>query len=222
MLTINKAQMIDIMAEKADLTKSQAKSTLDSFTEGVSENLKQGFRSIILGLGVFSGYTREAKRVRHPTTGKYIDLPKATLVRFKNDMFFEECINKDKERFERNIQKRSKGKTRCTVTYNINRFPGTAIEAKKEMIESMAEHANISKDSAGRALDAFIETVTETLGNGGKVVLLEFGTFFASFKPESEIWNPVTHELETVSALGIPKFKPSRILKEEVNKLTKT
>lgn len=220
--TINNAQMIDIMAEKADLTKSEAKSTLDSFTGGVTETLKQGDQTKIFGLGAFATDRREARRARNPNTGKYIDIPAHTLVKFKVDKAFEEYVNKDEEKHKMNIVKKSKGRARCLVNYPAKTVLSPTIENKKEMIEAMAENANISKDSACRALDTFIETLAETLKNGGRVLLPDFGTFLTSFRRESETRDPTTGEKIIIPAHRKPKFKPSKILNELVNKYNNT
>ena len=48
---------------------------------------------------------------------------------------------------------------------------------KAELIEKIAEGADISKASAGRALDSFLTSVTEELSGGGEVALVGFGTY---------------------------------------------
>ncbi|MEF1290635.1 HU family DNA-binding protein, partial [Vibrio sp. M260118] len=48
---------------------------------------------------------------------------------------------------------------------------------KTQLVEKIAENADLSKASAGRALDAFIEAVGDTLQSGDQVALVGFGTF---------------------------------------------
>ncbi len=80
---MNKAQLIDAMAEKAGLTKADAKKALDAFIEATSEALKNEDRVALIGFGSFSVSTREARTGRNPQTGKPIDIPAKKVVKFK-------------------------------------------------------------------------------------------------------------------------------------------
>jgi len=64
---MNKAQLIDAMAEKAGLTKADAKKSLDAFVEATSDALKNGDRVALIGFGSFSVASRSARTGRNPT-----------------------------------------------------------------------------------------------------------------------------------------------------------
>lgn len=89
---------------------------------------------------------------------------------------------------------------------------------KSELIDAIAEGADISKASAGRALDSLLETVTSELKKGHPVSLVGFGTF--SVKPRSARTgrNPQTGEEIQIAASNVPSFKPGKALKDAVNR----
>ena len=80
---MKKAQLIEAMANKAGLTKADAKKALDAFIETTSEALKGEDRVALIGFGSFSVSTREARTGRNPQTGKPIDIPAKKVIKFK-------------------------------------------------------------------------------------------------------------------------------------------
>jgi DNA-binding protein HU-beta len=80
---MNKAQLIDAMAEKAGLTKADAKKALDSFISATSESLKEGDRVALVGFGSFSVSERAARKGRNPQKpNQVIDIPAKNVVKF--------------------------------------------------------------------------------------------------------------------------------------------
>ncbi len=80
---MNKAQLIDAMAENSGLTKADAKKALDAFTEATTGALKGGDRVALVGFGTFSVAERGARTGRNPQTGKEIKIPAKKVVKFK-------------------------------------------------------------------------------------------------------------------------------------------
>ncbi len=80
---MNKAQLIDAIAEKANLTKADAKKALDAFVEATSDALKNGDRVALIGFGSFSVASRSARTGRNPQTGKMIEIAEKKVVKFK-------------------------------------------------------------------------------------------------------------------------------------------
>ena len=80
---MNKAQLIDAIAEKADLTKADAKKALDAFVEATTEALKDGDRVALIGFGSFAVSTRSARTGRNPQSGAPISIPEKKVVKFK-------------------------------------------------------------------------------------------------------------------------------------------
>jgi DNA-binding protein HU-beta len=80
---MNKAQLIDAMAENAGLTKADAKKALDGFINATSDALSKGDRVALVGFGSFSISERKARTGRNPQTGKEISIPAKNVVKFK-------------------------------------------------------------------------------------------------------------------------------------------
>lgn len=80
---MNKAELIDSMAEGAGLSKADAKKALDSFISATSNSLKGGGRVSLVGFGSFSVSNRSARTGRNPQTGKEIQIAAKNVVKFK-------------------------------------------------------------------------------------------------------------------------------------------
>jgi DNA-binding protein HU-beta len=80
---MNKAQLIDAIADKAGLTKVDAKKALDAFTETVTKALKKSDRVALVGFGTFSISQRSARTGRNPRTGEPIKIKAKKVAKFK-------------------------------------------------------------------------------------------------------------------------------------------
>ena len=88
---------------------------------------------------------------------------------------------------------------------------------KNELTECMAEKAGMSKADAARALDAFIDCVTNALKGGDSVSLIGFGTFDVRDRAARTGRNPRTGEEIKIAAAKNPAFKAGKALKDAVN-----
>ena len=88
---------------------------------------------------------------------------------------------------------------------------------KSDLIDAIAESAELTKADAGRALDGFIGAVTKALGNGEAVALVGFGTYSVKERAERKGRNPQTGAEITIKAAKIPSFKAGKSLKDAVN-----
>ncbi|WP_313739350.1 HU family DNA-binding protein [Pseudomonas sp.] len=88
---------------------------------------------------------------------------------------------------------------------------------KSELIDAIAASADISKATAGKALDAVIESVTGALKQGDDVVLVGFGTFGVKERAERIGRNPQTGAEIKIAAAKVPGFKAGKGLKDAVN-----
>ncbi|QUG92776.1 DNA-binding protein HU (plasmid) [Pseudomonas putida] len=88
---------------------------------------------------------------------------------------------------------------------------------KQELINQIAESADITKAVAGKALDAVIESVTSALKAGDTVTLVGFGSFLVKERAAREGRNPQTGNPVQIAAAKIPGFKPGKALKDAVN-----
>ena len=88
---------------------------------------------------------------------------------------------------------------------------------KTDLIDAIATAADLPKASAGRALDAVIESITTALKNNDQVTLVGFGTFAVKARAASTGRNPKTGESIEIKASNQPGFKPGKALKDAMN-----
>jgi DNA-binding protein HU-beta len=88
---------------------------------------------------------------------------------------------------------------------------------KSELIEAIAASADIPKAAASRALDAMVDTVSESLKKGDSVSLVGFGTFTVKERAARTGRNPQTGQPIEISAAKVPSFKAGKALKDSVN-----
>lgn len=88
---------------------------------------------------------------------------------------------------------------------------------KSELIAKIAEGADITKASAGRALDSLIDSVTTELASGGDVALVGFGTYKVNDRAARTGRNPQTGAEIQISSAKVPAFKAGKALKDAVN-----
>jgi DNA-binding protein HU-beta len=88
---------------------------------------------------------------------------------------------------------------------------------KQELIDNMAESADISKASAARALEAMVDSVTGALKSGDSLTLVGFGTFSVRKREARAGRNPKTGEAIQIKAANVPAFKAGKALKEALN-----
>ena len=87
---------------------------------------------------------------------------------------------------------------------------------KADLIARIAEDAGITKAVAEKALNSFINAVTDSLARGDKVTLVGFGTFSVGERAQREGRNPRTGEVITIAASKVVKFRAGSRLKEAV------
>lgn len=80
---MNKSDLISKIASDAGITKAQAQTALNSFTDATASALKSGDKVILVGFGTFSISERSARTGRNPQTGKPIKIAAKKVVRFK-------------------------------------------------------------------------------------------------------------------------------------------
>jgi DNA-binding protein HU-beta len=85
-----------------------------------------------------------------------------------------------------------------------------------DLIASIANIAGLKKVDAEKALNAFLETVTEELAKGEEIRLVGFGTFKTTYRSATEGRNMQTKAPMTIPARHIPKFRPGKQLKDAV------
>ena len=88
---------------------------------------------------------------------------------------------------------------------------------KGEFIDAIADHAELTKADAGRALEAMVAAITNALKAGDTVTLVGFGTFSVRERGARTGRNPRTGEAINIKKSKNPAFKAGKALKDAVN-----
>ncbi|MGG3450040.1 MULTISPECIES: HU family DNA-binding protein [Bacillaceae] len=87
---------------------------------------------------------------------------------------------------------------------------------KTDLINEVAETAELSKKDATKAVDALFDAIQNTLAKGDKVQLIGFGNFEVRERSARKGRNPQTGEEIEIAASKVPAFKPGKALKDAV------
>ena len=90
---MTKAELVDFIAEKADLTKADAGRALEAMVEGVTKGLKENGKVTLVGFGTFSAKKREARTGRNPQTGEAVKIAARTVPGFKAGNKLKDALN---------------------------------------------------------------------------------------------------------------------------------
>lgn len=88
---------------------------------------------------------------------------------------------------------------------------------KSELIDAVAESADLPKAAAARAIDAMTESITGALKAGDSVALVGFGSFNVKDRAARTGRNPQTGAPIQIAAARVPSFKAGKALKDSVN-----
>lgn len=91
---MNKAQLVDAMAKKAELTKKDAEKALKAFEEVVTATLKKGDKVQLVGFGTFEVVKRAARTGINPQTKKKIKIAASKAPKFKAGRGLKDAVNK--------------------------------------------------------------------------------------------------------------------------------
>jgi DNA-binding protein HU-beta len=90
---MNKGDLINMVAEQADLTKNQASDAVNAVFDAVSKALTEGDKATLIGFGTFSISERAARQGRNPQTGETIQIAASKVVRFKAGKELKDKVN---------------------------------------------------------------------------------------------------------------------------------
>ena len=90
---MNKAELIEFVAENAGLTKTDSDKAVNAVFQGISEALSQGSDARFIGFGTFSLSKRSARSGRNPRTGETINIPASVGARFKAGKELKDRLN---------------------------------------------------------------------------------------------------------------------------------
>lgn len=90
---MNKKELTDAVAKGADCSKAHAESAVNTILKAITDTLTAGDKVTLIGFGTFSTSKRAARKGRNPQTGKEIDIPEKTVVKFKAGKALNESVN---------------------------------------------------------------------------------------------------------------------------------
>ena len=88
---------------------------------------------------------------------------------------------------------------------------------KSDLVDAIAEKTGLTKVDSGKAVDAFVQSVTEGLAKGESLSLVGFGSFSVKQRAARVGRNPKTGEPVNIAAANVPGFKAGKGLKDAVN-----
>lgn len=91
---MNKADLVAIVAEKADLTKKEAVAAVDAVMTSIIEDVAAGNKVQLIGFGTFETSTRAEREGRNPQTGEAMTIPATVVPKFKAGKAFKDAVNK--------------------------------------------------------------------------------------------------------------------------------
>jgi DNA-binding protein HU-beta len=118
---------------------------------------------------------------------------------------------------KRNSQQLEKAIGARPATIAATTSPVEGYMNKTDLIEHIANQADISKAAATRSLDALVDAIRGTLKKGGSVSLVGFGTFRVGKRKARTGRNPRTGAAIKIKAAKVPKFTPGKALKDALN-----
>ena len=87
---------------------------------------------------------------------------------------------------------------------------------KGELVDAIAQKADVTKKEADAILTALLDTILETVATGDKVTLVGFGNFEVRDRQAREGRNPKTGEAMQIPATRVPAFSAGKSFKERV------
>ncbi len=90
---MNKAQIIEDIADQHGLTKTDAGRVVDHIFDSVVSTVSRGEEVSIAGLGIFSAKTRPARTGRNPRTGESVQIPERQVPKFRPAKAFKDSVN---------------------------------------------------------------------------------------------------------------------------------
>lgn len=90
---MTKTELVNAIAEKSELSKSDSEKALKAFVDTVTEVLQQGDKIAMVGFGTFSVGDRAARVGKNPQTGAAIDIPAAKVPKFKAGKALKDAVN---------------------------------------------------------------------------------------------------------------------------------
>jgi len=91
---MNKAQLIELVANKTGTSKRQSEDCIDLLVTAITKSVAKGEKVTLVGFGTFERRDRRARKGRDPRTGAEIDIPAKKVPAFSAGKHFRQAVNK--------------------------------------------------------------------------------------------------------------------------------
>lgn len=162
---VNKAQLIDAVAMKLDISRRSAGDTVDAVLDGITGAIISGDKVSLTGFGTFETTRRAARTARNPRTGEAVAVPAATVPKFRPGQALKDEVNTTGGRKRAAAKKTAAKKTaakKTTVKAAAKKAtpaktaaaarPATKAAAKKTTVKAAAKKATATKAPAKKAV----------------------------------------------------------------------
>ena len=90
---MNKSELIDFIAERADLTKTDSARAIEAFLAGIEQSLLKGEDAVFIGFGTFKVVDRAERTGRNPKTGEPLFIPATKVAKFQPGKKLREALS---------------------------------------------------------------------------------------------------------------------------------
>lgn len=93
---MNKGELVDVVAEKANITKKEADSIISATIEAIMEAVSSDNKVTLVGFGSFEPRVRMAREGRNPKTNEKMVIPQTTVPAFSAGKAFKDKVSPNK------------------------------------------------------------------------------------------------------------------------------
>jgi DNA-binding protein HU-beta len=154
---VNKAQLIDAVATKLDISRRSAGDTVDAVLEGITGAIISGDKVSLTGFGTFETTRRAARTARNPRTGESVAVPAATVPKFRPGQALKDEVNTTSGRRRGPAKKGAAKKTvakaaakKATATRKSAAKRATAAPVKATMKKTAATNKSVAKKAPAK------------------------------------------------------------------------
>ena len=156
---VNKAQLIDAVAMKLDISRRSAGDTVDAVLDGITGAIISGDKVSLTGFGTFETTRRAARTARNPRTGESVAVPAATVPKFRPGQALKDEVNttggRKRAAAKKTAAKKAAAKkttAKRTATKVAATRPATKAAAKKTTVKAAAKKATPAKATAKKTV----------------------------------------------------------------------
>jgi DNA-binding protein HU-beta len=146
----NKAQFIDLLAERMDGDRKRAAAALDAVIDTIYASVTKGERVVLTGFGIFEKRNRAARKARNPATGASVNVKKTAVPAFKAGTQFKE-ITSGARKLAKAPAKKAAAKAPAKKAAAAKKAPATKAPARKAPAKKVAAKAPAAKAPAKKA-----------------------------------------------------------------------